>query len=549
MIRDELGNLIQEGITASVSDNSLPELIVPEIAVEHTTKPEYGDYASSVALKMSRAARQSPARLAEVITAHIPPHPFVEKVEVAAPGFINFRLSPSWRAAQIKEALKEGENYGNLKVGQGQSVQIEFVSANPTGPVTIAAARGAAIGDTLANLLQAAGYNVEREYYVNDAGSRMDVFYRNVWYFYQRELGRNPAQPPTPYPTAEYAAKEIVQREGSKFLDLPETEALETVGPMGIEIMIDDMRRDLEKMGVNFNVWFREQSLFESGEVTETLDVLRQNGHVAEKEGAIWFVSTALGQEKDNVLIRSDAKRTPTYFVSDIAYHNNKFNKRRFNKVIDVWGADHQGHIPRLKAALSAIDLNPEDLTIIVMQMVTVNGQKMKKAFGNVVLLRDVLEVAGADAVRFNLVSRSADTALDFDLDLAVTQSNENPVYYVQYAHARISSILRLAAEKNLDFAEADLSLLGNEDEQALINQMALLPELIEEVSRSLEPQRLLYYAMDLAAKFHAFYTDNRVVDEANLPLSQARLQLVQAVKITLAKTLHLMGMTAPETM
>lgn len=549
MIRDELGTLIQEGISASVSDNSLPELIVPEIAVEPASKPEFGDYASSVALKMSRAARQSPARLAEVITAHIPPHPFVEKIEVAAPGFINFRLSPSWRTAQIQKALQEGDNYGNIEVGKGQSVQLEFVSANPTGPITIAAARGAAIGDTLANLLQAAGYNVEREYYVNDAGSRMDVFYRNVWYFYQRELGRNPTQPPTPYPTAEYAAKEIVQRDGAKYLDLSEAEALATVGPLGIEIMIEDMRGDLEKMGVNFNVWFREQSLFESGEVTETVELLRQNGHVAEKEGAIWFVSTALGQEKDNVLIRSDVKHTPTYFVSDIAYHNNKFNKRKFNRVIDVWGADHQGHIPRLKAAMSAIGLNPDDLTIIVMQMVTVNGVRIKKLTGNVILLRDVMEAVGSDAVRFNLINRSADTALDFNLDLAVQQSNENPVYYVQYAHARIASILRLAAEKNIDFSEADLSLLGNADEQALINQVALLPELIEETSRNLEIQRLPFYAQDLAAKFHTFYTDNRVVDETNLPLSQARLQLVQAVKITLAKTLHLMGMTAPETM
>jgi arginyl-tRNA synthetase len=335
----------------------------------------------------------------------------------------------------------------------------------------------------------------------------------------------------------------------ASLLELPEAEAIAKLGTLGIEIMVQDMRRDLERMGVVYNVWFREQSLFDSGEVAQTLELLRQNGHVAEKEGAIWFVSTALGQEKDNVLIRSDTKKTPTYFVSDIAYHQNKFRKREFNRVINVWGADHQGHIPRLKAALNAIDLNPDDLTIIVMQMVTLNGTIIKKKNGNVVLLRDVLDLVGRDPVRFNLVSRAAETQMDFNLDLAVKQSNENPVYYVQYAHARICSILRLAAEKNIDFSQADLSLLGNGPEQNLIRQMLLLPEVIEEAARTLEPHRLPYYAQELASKFHAFYTDNRVVDEAALSLSQARLQLVEAVKITLAKTLHLMGMDAPVTM
>lgn len=548
-MRNEIGKLIQTAIESAIADGSLPELVVPEITVERAAKLEFGDYASSVALRMSRAARQSPLRLAEIIKNHVPNYPTVAAVEVAAPGFLNFRLASAWLENQIAEIVAAGENYGNSSLGQGQRVQVEFVSANPTGPVTIAAARGAAIGDTLANILEAVGYSVEREFYVNDAGSRMEVFYKNVWYYYQKAFGRNPNPPEPPYPTAEFAAKMIAQKRGDAFLNLPENEAIATIGPLGIETMLEDMRHDLARLGVNYNVWFREQNLFESGEVAHTLDILRQSGHVAEKEGATWFVSTALGQEKDNVLIRSDANKTPTYFISDIAYHNNKFRERGFNRVINIWGADHQGHIPRLKAAMTAIGLNPDDLTIIVMQMVMVNGAKMKKAHGNVVLLRTMLDTVGADPLRFNLVSRAAETQMDFDLDLAVKQSNENPVYYVQYAHARISSILRLAAEKNIDFSQADLSLLGNADETTLIRQMALLPEVVEEGARALEPHHLPYYAQELASKFHSFYTNNRVVDESNLALSQARLKLVQAAKVTLAKTLHLMGMHAPETM
>ncbi len=554
MVKEEIASLIQDAIGAAISDNSLPELVVPEIVVEHS-KPEFGDYACSVALRMSRAARQSPLKLAEVIKAHIPPHSFIAAVEVAAPGFVNFRLSLDWLAKQVADIIAAGEDFGNASWGQGQRVQVEFVSSNPTGPVTIAAARGAAIGDTLANLLQAVGYKVEREFYVNDAGSRMDVFYKNLWYFYQKALGRNSTPPDPIYGAAEPVAQQLATSR-PEILDLPESEAIAVLGPLGLETVLAGIKQDLAELGVQYDSWFREQSLFESGAITRTLELLRQNGHVAEKEGATWFVSTALGQEKDNVLVRSDAKKSPTYFVSDIAYHDNKFRERGFDRVINVWGADHQGHIPRLKAALNAIGLNSDDLTIVVMQTVAMRRRKPARRVGgrsaydvNKVSLREVLDEVGADSIRYNMVGYAPESPIEFDLDVAVEQSNENPVYYVQYAHARACSTLRLATEKKIDFAQADLSLLIGTDEQILIRQMALLPEVVDDAARTLEPQRLPYYAHELAACFHSFYNNNRVIDESNLPLSQARLKLVQAVKITLARTLHLMGMQAPETL
>ncbi len=556
MIKEDISNLFREAISASVADGSLPELNSPEIVVEHPSKPEHGDYATGVAMKMARAAKMAPLKIAEIIMGHLAPRSYISAVEVAPPGFVNIKLSREWLTSQVAEIIKAGENFGNVELGRGEKVQVEFVSANPTGLIPFAAARGGVLGDVLASILQAAGYKVEREYYINDAGSRMDVFYTNVWYYYQKELGRQPTTPEAAYPTAEFAAKEIAAEEGPKYLELAEKEGISTLGPKGIEIMVKAIRKDLSLLGIEYDSWFSEQSLFAGGAVDQTLRDLREKGHVAEKEGAVWFVSTALGQDKDNVLIRSNG--VPTYFISDIAYHYNKFVIRGFGKVINIWGADHQGHIPRMKAAMTALNLNPDDLTIITVQMVMINGKKMKKAHGNVIPLRQMEEQIGPDPIRYNMALRSPDAQFDFNMDLALEQTSENPVFYVQYAHARIASIFRKAQEVyrigQNDFLDGDLGLLETPTELALIRQLLLLPEVIEDAARTFEIHRVPQYAYRLAEALQIFYEKDRVLGAKNQPLpnpelTKARLRLLLAAKTVLARSLHLMGMTAPEEM
>lgn len=557
MIKDDISNIIKEAVAAAVADSSLPELNTPEIVVEHPSRPEHGDYATGVAMKMARAAKLPPIKIAEIIKDHVAARPYIAAVEVAPPGFVNFRLSKEWLTGQVAGIIDAGENFGNVDLGQGEKVQVEFVSANPTGLLPFAAARGGVLGDVLASVLQAAGYEVGREYYINDAGSRMDRFYRSAWYYYQKALGKAATAPDDEYPTAEYAAKKIAEEEGDKYLSLPEKEATVAVGSLGINKTLAAIKTDLDKLGIKYDMWFSEQSLFANGATEATLKQLRDNGQVAEKEGAVWFVSTALGQEKDNVLIRSNG--IPTYFISDIAYHKNKFATRNFSKVINIWGADHQGHIPRMKASMTALGLNPDDLTIITVQMVMVNGKKMKKAHGNVIPLRDMLEQIGPDPIRYNLAARSPDTQFDFNVDLALEQSSENPVFYVQYAHARIASIFRKAKEvyaiDEADFKDGgDLDLLGTPSELSLIRQLLLLPEVIEDAARTYEIHRIPQYAYRLAEALQIFYEKDRVLGAKDAELSdpsltKARLRLLLAAKTALARTLHLMGMTAPEEM
>jgi arginyl-tRNA synthetase len=345
-------------------------------------------------------------------------------------------------------------------------------------------------------------------------------------------------------------AKEIIAEEGDRFLSLPEKEAISELGRIGLAKMIEQIKDDLEKLGVSFDVWFSEQSLFDKGQYQKVMSLLREGGYIAEREDATWFVSTALGEDKDNVVVRSDG--SPTYFATDIAYHYNKFLERKFDKVINIWGADHQGHISRMKAVVSALGIDPERLTVIISQMVTLSrgGElvRVSKRSGDIITLREVIDEVGADACRFFFAARSADSQMDFDLELAKKQSADNPVYYVQYAHARIASILRLAQERKISYADGDVSLLTTEPELTLIRKMLLLPEMVEVVTQTLEPHHLAYYAQDLATVFHSFYMQCRVVSEDDV-LSKARLKLVEAARIVLARTLHLMGMTAPDRM
>ncbi|MCL5958424.1 MAG: arginine--tRNA ligase [Chloroflexi bacterium] len=553
MIKDEIVELLRAAVLEAQRTALLPQVALPEITVEHPASKAHGDYASNVALKLARAARMSPLAIAREITKALPPAEFLDRVEVAPPGFINLTLSKGWLISQVEHILAEGDCYGGVDLGHGVRVQVEYVSANPTGPLHAASGRAGALGDTLAKVLTACGYSVSKEYYINDAGSRMDAFYQTLFARYIQALGGQAEIPADGY-AGQYMvdlAEHIVAREGRRFLEVPPDEAVRELGRLGLQIMADAARQDLQAYGVSFDVWFSEQSLFDSSLVQKAVGLLRDRGCIAEKEGATWFVSTPLGEDKDNVLVRSNG--IPTYFASDVAYHYDKFAIRKFQRVIDIWGADHQGHVPRMKAAVGALGFNPDDLTIIIHQMVTLKRGdkivKMSKRTGDIVTLREVLEEVGPDACRFNFLARSADSHMDFDLQLAVEQSNENPVYYVQYAHARIASILRYAEELEIDFSEADLSLLQDEAELGLIRHMSLLPEIVELSAVTLEPHRLPFYAVDLASIFHSFYKVARVVDRNDLPLTRARLKLVQSAKIVLANTLHLMGMTAPESM
>jgi arginyl-tRNA synthetase len=471
---------------------------------------------------------------------------------VAPPGFINFTFGNDWLTRQVSNILSSGDSYGNINLGQGKRIQIEFVSVNPTGPLHVGHGRGAILGSTLANVLNTAGFDVEKEYYVNDTGSQIDAFNRSLYARYQQSLGIDAEIPAEGY-FGNYMidlAKDIISEKGDRFLKLPQKGAESQIGQLGLAKMIDQIWRDLELLGVGFDIWFSEHSLYDNGQYKKVMSMLRQGGYIADKESATWFTSTALGEDKDNVVVRSDG--SATYFATDIAYHYNKFLERKFDQVINIWGADHQGHVSRMKAVVSALGINPERLRVIISQMVTLRrgGElvRISKRSGDIITLREVVEEVGMDACRFFFLARSADSQMDFDMELAKRESQDNPVYYVQYAHARIASILRLAQERKISFTNGEVSLLTTEPELTLIRKMLLLPETVELVVNTLEPHHLAYYAQDLATTFHSFYKQCRVVSQDEL-LTKARLKLVAAAKLVLAKTLHLMGMTAPETM
>ena len=552
MIKQRIIELLAAAADKAQKSGKLPSVAVPELIIEHPQNPEHGDYASSLPLKLARPTKASPMAIAKDLVGLIAPAPEIKSVTVAPPGFINFTLKDDWLAGQVDSVLSSGEAYGDIDLGKSSRVQLEFVSVNPTGPLHVGHGRGAILGNTLANVLSAAGYKVEKEYYVNDAGSQMDAFYRSLYARYQQALKVDAEMPADGY-LGDYItdlAQEVIADEGDRFLSLPEKEAVAEIGRLGLAKMLAWIKGDLELLGVSFDVWFCERELFDKGQYDKVMSLLREGGYIAEREAATWFVSTALGEDKDNVVVRSDG--SPTYFATDIAYHYNKFIERKFDRVINIWGADHQGHISRMKAVVQALGISPERLVVIISQMVTLSraGEvaKVSKRSGDLITLRELIDEVGADACRFFFAARSADSQMDFDLELAKKQSADNPVYYVQYAHARIASILRLAEERKIDCADGDVSLLTTEPELTLIRRMLLLPEMVELVAQTLEPQHLAYYAQDLATVFHSFYKQCRVVsdDEA---LSKARLKLVAAARITLARTLHLMGMTAPDKM
>ncbi len=552
MLRQELARSLQEAVLKAQQEGALAAAALPDVLVEHPQNPEHGDFASGFPLRMARAMKMSPLAVAEEVSKHIVPPPQVDKVWIAPPGFINFTLREDWLSTEVKSILAAGESYGDVELGKGTNVQLEFVSVNPTGPLHIGHGRGAVLGSTLANVLTAAGYAVEREYYINDVGTQITNFGRSLYARYQQCLGKEAAMPPDGY-HGNYMidlAKEVIQEQGDGFLSLPDGDAVSQLGEVGVAKMLQAIKHDLELLDVVFDNWFSEGSLYQGEQYGKAMELLQGGGYVVEKENATWFESSSLGEDKDNVLVRGDG--SPTYFASDFAYHYNKFLERKFDRVIDIWGADHQGHVPRMKAVLKALGCDPEQLKIIICQLVTLRrGEeivKVSKRSGDMITLREVIEEVGPDPCRFIFLSRSADSQMDFDMELAKRQSADNPVYYVQYAHARIASILRLAKQREIDCSQGDVSLLTTEPELTLIRRLILLPEMVERVTVTLEPHHLTYYAQDLATAFHSFYKQCRVVSE-NEALTKARLKLVEASQTVLAKVLRLMGMSAPEKM
>ena len=553
MLRHELIQAITDAILKAQDEGALPAFEVPSIPLEHPRRRFSGDYASPVCMQLARVAHMGPMEIAEGVVQHLPSLECLGQAEVARPGFINFTLDHGWLAQQVGEILRAGETFGNVDLGQGRRMQVEYISGNPTGPLHIGHGRNAVIGDAIANVLEAAGYDVQREYYINDAGSRMLAFYETLYARYAQELGCDEAVPEEGYAGFYMVelAREILATEGSRFLDMPREQAVSELGRIGLERVLASIRSDAAMLGIHYDRWFSEQSLYDDGTFDKAMALLREKGYVEEREGAVWFRATLLGGSKDEVIIRSDG--TPGYFASDIAYHYDKFLTRGFEWVIDVWGADHQGHVPRMKALMRALDLDPEQLTIILYQLVTLKrgGEviRLSKRTGEMITLQEVLSDVGADAVHFFLLSRAADSQMDFDLELAREQSDENPVYYVQYAHARIASILSYAGDTN--YSEANLSSLREEPEMALIRKLLEFPEVVEMAASTLAPHHLGYYAQDLAGIFHSFYKQCRVVssEPEHAERNKARLALVSAAKIVLHRVLTMMGMNAPEKM
>ncbi len=552
MVRHILADSLRSAILQAQEREEITFTTLPDIQIERPQDPAHGDFASGIALRLARSVNMNPLQLAHIIVRHLEPIAQIESITVAAPGFINFVLKREWLATLVNTILGGPETYGNLSIGDGSRVQIEFVSANPTGPLHVGHGRGAVLGSTLANVLTTAGFNVDREYYLNDMGNQIRTFARSLYVRYLQVLGDSVEMPPDGY-VGDYVvdlARSIVESQGSGFRDMPHEEAITAIGNLGMSILTEGIRRDLSQLNVEFDEWFSEKSLHESGEYDRVLTLLRDGGYVVERDNAIWFESSLLGEDKDNVLVRGDG--SPTYFASDIAYHYDKFLRRGYDRVIDIWGADHQGHIPRMKAIVRIFGIDPDDLVVITCQLVTLRrGQEIVRASkrsGDVVTLQELVDEVGPDPCRYNFLSRSADSQMDFDIELAKKHSVDNPVYYVQYAHARIASILKNAAERGIREGSANTALLKDEAELSLLRVLSRMPEVVEEVARTLQPHHLPYYAQELATAFHAFYKRCRVLNDEP-DMTQARLALVRATKVVLARTLGLMGVSAPDQM
>ncbi len=554
-MKHRLIDIIRASLDACAAAGILDAGALPFIELETPREEAHGDYATNAAMILAARVKKNPRKIAESIVGHISDREgILQKVEIAGPGFINFHVKEATWARLLEEVERLGDGYGRSGIGGGRKVMVEFVSANPTGPLHVGHARGAVIGDVIANILGASGFAVTREYYVNDVGNQMNNLGRSVYYRYLGLRGKAVDFPPDCY-QGDYIvdlAREILGKEGDRYLGAAAEEAVPFFTDYAARSIMAGIQDDLRAFGVVFDNYFSEKDLYKKDAVAKLLEDLKRRGLIYEAEDALWFKSTQFGDEKDRVVVREND--TPTYFAADIAYHQDKFD-RGFDLVIDVWGADHHGYIPRVYASLEAFGREREKLKIVLVQLVSLlrHGKPvaMSTRAGEFVTLRAVVDEVGRDAARYNFMMRRSDSHLDFDLDLAKRQSNENPVYYVQYAHARISSILRTAVEKGFAiprYPEIDPAVLTLPEEVALIKAVIRYPEVVEAAARALEPHRLTFYLNDLAGTFHSYYNKNRVISE-DPTLSRARLYLVRCIGQAVRNALAVLGVTAPEKM
>jgi arginyl-tRNA synthetase len=527
---------------------------LPDVILETPKEKSHGDYSTNMAMQLARIAKKAPRMIADDIAANIDQKAAsIEKIDIAGPGFINFFMKNEYLTELVSNILEAGDEYGRSDAGKGERINVEFVSANPTGDLHLGHARGASVGDSLCNVLDKAGYNVTREYYINDAGNQIHNLALSVEARYFQALGHDKQVPEDGYQGADIIGigKKLAEEFGDKYIEASEDARYKFFREYGLKYEMEKLKRDLEDFRVPFNVWYSETSLYENGKIDDALKALRENNHVYEEEGATWFRSTELGDDKDRVLIKNDG--TYTYLTPDISYHRDKF-ERGHDILINIWGADHHGYIPRMKAAIEALGYKRDSLEVEVIQLVHLfkNGEKMKmsKRTGKAVTMRDLVEEVGLDAVRYFFAMRSADTHMDFDLDLAVSQSNENPVYYAQYAHARICSILRQAEEQGFSIeGDVDYSLLQTEKTIDLLKKLGDFPGVVADAASKRQPHRVANYINELASTFHSFYNAEKVLDMENVEMTKARLALIQAVRITMKNALKLIGVSAPDKM
>ncbi|WP_175614525.1 arginine--tRNA ligase [Piscibacillus halophilus] len=527
---------------------------MPDVVLETPKDKAHGDYATNMAMQLARIAKKAPRQIAEDLVEHLDTEKAsVKQVDIAGPGFINFFIEQSSLTQVVDTILNQGEAYGTSNAGNGKRVQIEFVSANPTGTLHLGHARGAAFGDALANVMEKAGFDIEREYYINDAGNQIDNLAQSINARYFQALGQEMAMPEDGYQGQDIIdlANDLVAEHADRFTKMDESDRLLEFRHYGLKHLLHRIEKDLANYRVPFDSWFSETSLYEQNLVANAVEQLREKGYVYEADGATWFKSTDFGDDKDRVLVKQDGSYT--YLTPDIAYHLNKI-QRGFDELINVWGADHHGYVARMHAAIQALGYSKDVLDIKITQMVNLfeNGEKVKmsKRTGKAVTMKELIEEVGLDATRYFFIMRSNDAHLDFDLDLAKTQSNENPVYYVQYAHARICSMLRQAEEKGVDInAEVDTSLLQAEKEVALLKRLGDYPQVVADAAEKRTPHRIPQYVFDLASDLHSFYNAEKVIDLDNMELTQARINLMKAVRVVIQDALKLIGVEAPEKM
>lgn len=545
--------LKEEIIQAILKAELATEAEIPTLKLEKPKDKDHGDFASNIAMQLARIAKKTPRQIAEELVSQLDADKAgIEKIDIAGPGFINFFMKKNYLGDIIPTILKEKENYGKSDAGNNKRIQVEFVSVNPTGDLHLGHARGAAFGDVLCNVFDMAGYEVDREYYINDAGNQMDQLAISIETRYLQALGKDAEMPEDGYRGADIieVGKQLAEEYGDSWAEKDRKTRLAFFREHGLKYELDKIKQDLDEFGVHFDRWFSEMSLYEDQKVTKALHTLKEKGYTYEEDDATWFKSTAFGDDKDRVLIKKDGSYT--YLTPDIAYHQDKL-ERGYDKIINVWGADHHGYVARMAAAIQALGYPANKFSVSIIQMVNVledgNIVRMSKRTGKAVALRDLMEDVGVDAVRYFFTMRSNDSQLDFDLDLARSRSNENPVFYVQYAHARICTMLAQAEAKGIDVEDYDVSLLTTEKELDLLKQLASFPQVIQEAAEREAPYRMTQYVYHLASLLHSFYNAEKVINEEDLALTKARIALMKAVQITIANALTIIGITAPEKM